>query len=55
MKMPEPITDPPVAPTEFDFTRRNSLGVVMRDIPTLLQQTIEWIQSDPFKKDNLNI
>ena len=49
MKMPEPITDPPVAPTGFDFTRRNSLGVVMRDIPTLLRQTIEWIQSDPFK------
>ena len=49
MKMPEPITDPPVAPTGFDFTRRNSLGVLMRDIPTLLRQTIEWIQSDPFK------
>ena len=49
MKMPEPITDPPVSPTGFDFTRRNSLGVLMRDIPTLLRQTIEWIQSDPFK------
>ena len=47
--MPEPLTEPPVAPTGFDFTRRDSLGVVMRDIPTLLRQTIEWIQSDPFK------
>jgi nucleoside-diphosphate-sugar epimerase len=49
MKMPEPLTDNPVASTGFDFTRRDSLGVVMRDIPTLLRQTIEWIQSDPFK------
>ena len=49
MKMPEPLTEPPVAPTGFDFTRRDSLGVVMRDIPTMLRQTIEWIQSDPFK------
>ena len=48
MKMPEPLTEPPVAPTGFDFTRRDSLGVVMRDIPTMLRQTIEWIQSDPF-------
>ena len=48
MKMPEPLTDNPVASTGFDFTRRDSLGVVMRDIPTLLRQTIEWIQSDPF-------
>ena len=49
MKMPDPITEPPVAPTRFDFSRRDSLGVVMRDIPTLLRQTVEWIQSDPFK------
>ena len=49
MKMPEPLTENPVTPTGFDFTRRDSLGVVMRDIPTLLRQTIEWLQSDPFK------
>ncbi len=36
-------------PTGFDFTRRDSLGVVIRDIPTLLRDTIAWIQSDPFK------
>ena len=49
MKIPDPITEPPVAPTRFDFSRRDSLGVVMRDIPTLLRQTVEWIQSDSFK------
>lgn len=49
MKMPEPLTEPPLPPTGFDFTRRDSLGVVIRDVPTLLRETIEWIQSDPFK------
>ncbi len=49
MKMPEPLTEPPLPPTGFDFTRRDSLGVVIRDIPTLLRDTIAWIQSDPFK------
>ena len=44
-----PRLTPIVASTGFDITRRDSLGVVMRDIPTLLRQTIEWIQSDPFK------
>ena len=49
MKMPEPFSEPPALPTRFDFTRRDSLGVSIRDIPTTLRQTIEWIQSDPFK------
>lgn len=48
MKMPAPLTDPPVPPTGFDFTRRDSLGVAVRDIPTLLRQTIEWLKSEPF-------
>ena len=51
MKMPEPLTEPPVPSTGFDFTRRDSLGVAIRDIPTLLRDTIEWIQSDPFKQE----
>lgn len=50
MLMPEPITEAPATPTGFDFTRRDSLGVTVRDFPTFLRQTIEWIQSDPFKK-----
>lgn len=49
MKMPEPLTEAPVRPTGFDFARRDSLGVAVRDIPTLLRETIDWIQSDPFK------
>lgn len=52
MQMPEPITEPPVIPTGFDFTRRDSLGVNVRDFPTLLRQTIEWIQSEPFQDKN---
>ena len=49
MKMPEPLAEAPVPATGFDFTRRDSLGVALRDIPTLLRETVEWIQSDPFK------
>jgi len=49
MQMPEPITQPAVIPTGFDFTRRDTLGVNVRDFPTLLRQTIEWIQSEPFE------
>ncbi|MEQ9642374.1 MAG: NAD-dependent epimerase/dehydratase family protein [Alphaproteobacteria bacterium] len=49
MTMPAPLADPPVAPTGFDFTRRDSLGVALRDIPTCLRETIDWIRSDPFK------
>lgn len=48
MKMPDSLTEAPVRPTGFDFTRRDSLGVVLRDIPTLLRETIEWIRSEPF-------
>ena len=49
MNMPEPITDPVVKPTGFDFTRRDSLGVRIRDIPTMIRETVDWIKSDPFK------
>ena len=48
MKMPTPLTEAPVPATGFDFTRRDSLGVTLRDIPTMLQETVEWIKSDPF-------
>jgi len=48
MKMPEPIDGDPVAPTGFDFTRRDSLGVPVRDIPTMLRETIDWLKTDPF-------
>jgi len=48
MKMPEPLDERPVASTQFDFTRRDSLGVPLRDIPTMLRETIEWLRSKPF-------
>ena len=48
MKLPDPLTETPVPPTGFDFTRRDSLGVAVRDIPTLLRETVEWIKSGPF-------
>jgi len=49
MKMPAALTDAPKPPTRFDFSRRDSLGVPIRDIPALLRETVEWMQSDPFK------
>jgi nucleoside-diphosphate-sugar epimerase len=52
MQMPDPISEDAVQPTNFDLTRRNSLGVNIRDFPTLLQQTIQWIKSDPFTTTN---
>jgi nucleoside-diphosphate-sugar epimerase len=48
MKLPELITETPVLATGFDVSRRDSLGVAVRDIPTLLQDTVEWIKSGPF-------
>ena len=48
MPMPEPIDGEPAKPTGFDFTRRDSLGVKMRDIPTTLRDTVEWLKTEPF-------
>jgi nucleoside-diphosphate-sugar epimerase len=48
MIMPDPLSEPAVAATRFDFSRRDSLGVAVRDIPTLMRDTIDWIRSDPF-------
>jgi len=48
MKMPSPLEGAAVAATGFDFTRRDSLGVALRDIPTLLRETVAWIKTDPF-------
>ena len=51
MKLPDPLTETPVPPTGFDFTRRDSLGVAVRDIPTMLRETVEWIKSGPFVEE----
>ena len=48
MQMPEAISEDPVAPTQFDFKRRDSLGVKIRDFPTIMHETVEWIKSKPF-------
>ncbi len=48
MKMPGPLSGEPVAATGFDHTRKNSLGVPLRDIPTILREAIEGVRSDPF-------
>ncbi len=49
MQMPERISEEKVIPTQFDFKRRDSLGVKIRDFPTIMRETIEWLKSNPFK------
>jgi hypothetical protein len=49
--LPAPLDGEPEVPTRFDVTRRDSLGVPMRDIPTTLAQTLDWIASKPFGPD----
>ena len=49
MQMPAPIEGTPVTPTGFDTTRRDSLRVPVRDIPTLLKDTLDWLKANPFK------
>lgn len=48
MAMPAPPGGALVAATGFDHTRKQSLGVRLRDIPTILREAIAWIRSDPF-------
>lgn len=46
--LPAPLEGVPEQPTRFDFSRRDSLGVTMRDIPTTLAETISWLRTNPF-------
>ena len=48
MKLPATLDAAPVKPTGFNFKRRDSLGLPLRDIPTVLRETVEWIRSEPF-------
>lgn len=48
MVMPAPLDEDPVPPTGFDFTRRDGLGVSIRDIPTMLRETVDWLKTKPF-------
>lgn len=40
----EPLTQARLAVTGFDFTRRDSLGVALKDIPTILKETAESLR-----------
>ena len=48
MTMPAALEEAASPATGFDFTRRDSLGVAMRDIPTLLRETVDWLRTEPF-------
>ncbi len=43
-QMPAPLIEQPLPPTGFDFTRRDSLGVPLRDVPTILKETVESLR-----------
>ena len=49
MVMPELLSENLIEPTKFNFSRRDSLGVKIRDFPTLLKQTVDWLKSHPFQ------
>ncbi len=44
LETPAPLAEAAVPPTGFDFTRRDSLGVPLRDVPTILGETVEWLR-----------
>ncbi|WP_118132985.1 NAD-dependent epimerase/dehydratase family protein [Oceanicella sp. SM1341] len=46
--LPAPLDGAPEPPTRFDFTRRDSLGVTMRDIPATIAATVDWLKTRPF-------
>ena len=48
MKLPEPIKEKAVEPTGFDFSRRDSLELEIKDFRMTLKDTINWIKSDLF-------
>lgn len=46
--LPAALAGEPEEPTRFDFTRRDSLGVPMRDIATTIAETCGWLKTKPF-------
>lgn len=48
-QLPAPLEGAPEEPTRFDFTRRDSLGVTMRGIPTTIRETFDWLKSEPLE------
>ena len=43
--LPQPLSEEPVQPTRFDPTRRESLGVSVRDIPAILEDTVASLRA----------
>lgn len=52
--IPAPLEGEPDEPTQFDFTKRDSLGVNMRDIPATIKETFDWLKSKPFGNAPVN-
>ena len=52
MKMPLALSEKLVEPTGFDFSRRDSLNVNIRDFSTTLKETINWLKTNPFEKES---
>ena len=46
MQIPPLYDGEPAEPTQFDFTRRDSLGVKMRDIPEILADAVAWTKAN---------
>lgn len=46
MAVPPLYEGEPATPTGFDFTRRDSLGVPMRDIPDVLADAVTWAKAN---------
>ncbi len=46
LKLPPPYDGEQAAPTGFDFARRDSLGVAMRDIPEILSDAVMWARAN---------
>lgn len=46
MRLPALYDGDPATPTGFDFSRRDSLGVPMRDIPDILADAVAWAKAN---------
>ena len=55
MKMPQGFSEAPVKPTTFDFTRRDTLNVKIRDFSTTLKETIDWLKTNSFSEEIDNV
>lgn len=47
--LPRPLVGEPHPPTFYDFTRRDSLGVALRDISTTFAETFAWLKTTSWR------